>query len=126
MATGVTAFTKIIDEGSSSTYTVTLQDEVAAEIPAGSIDTLTLTLKNRADDSTINSRLDQDILNANNVTVSGLGVLVFTLQPADTTMVDPLREFETHRATFKMAANSNTIFRNWEVDFTIHNLTQVT
>jgi len=126
MSIGVTTFSKIIDEGSSATYTVTIQDEAQAEIPAGSMDSLTLTLKNRADDSTINSRLDQNVLNANNVTVSGLGVLTYTLQPADTTMVDQAREFETHRATFKLSANSGLITRNWEVDFTIHNLTQVT
>ena len=125
MAITVTTFTQVIEEKSSAVYTVTVKDNNGTAIGSGSMDALTLTLVNRADDTVLNSRTDQNVLNANNVTVSGLGVITFTLQAADTAMVDPLREFETHRATFKLTyGTTNT--RNWAVDFNIHNLKQVT
>jgi hypothetical protein len=125
MATAATTFTTVINEGANAVYTATLQDENAAAIGSGDIDSLTLTLVNKADGSTINSRLDQNVLNANNVTVSAGGALVFTLQPADTAINDVDLSTETHVATFKMQFNTVS-FSNWDVEFTIRNMAQVT
>lgn len=124
MSTKPTTFPEIVNEQSSAVYTATLKDENGTVIGSGAIDSLTLTLSNVADGSIINSRDEQDALNANNVTVSGGGVLVLTLQPADTAIIDPTQDFELHRATFQMQFNTVS-FSNWDVDFMIRNLSKV-
>ena len=59
-----------------------------SKIRLDEISTLVLDYFDDTAGSTINSRSDQDIKNANNVTVSALGEIVWTLQAADTTCVD--------------------------------------
>lgn len=75
-----------------------------APVPASSLATLTLTLYNAADGSIINSRNAQNVLNANNVTVSAGGVLVWDSVMADSPIVDtaavPYWRREAHVARF--------------------------
>ncbi len=125
MSATPTTFTEIINEASTAVYTAVLKDENAAVIPAASIDVLTLTLSNVADDAIINSRNGQNVLNANNVTVTAGGVLTWTMQPADTAIIDATRTLETHRATFQMQFNTVS-FSTWDVDLVVRNLGKVT
>ncbi len=123
-----TKFVKVINEGSTAVYTLPqLQDENELPILLADIDSLTITLCNLLDGTTINSRLDQNALNANNVVVSTGGALRFNIQSADTGIVDGTLKvdgIEVHRATFKMVFNSVSD-SNWDVDFNIRNLKKV-
>lgn len=119
-----TQFSEIVNEGSVAVYTCNLVDELDQAIGSGVIDALTLTLSNVDDASIVNARNEVNALNANDVTVTAGGLLTFTLQPLDTSIVDNTKDSETRRATFK--AQFNTVsFMNWDVDFTIRNLSQV-
>lgn len=120
-----TKFEVIVNEKATAIYTANLQDENGTAIGSGAIDSLSLTLSNAADGSIINSRNGQDALNANNVTVTGGGVLTFTLQPADTAILDDAVEYETHRATWQMQFNTVS-FANWDIDIVVRNLSKVT
>jgi hypothetical protein len=126
MDSSATTFTVNPNEASTMVYRATLQDESVPPVAIGSgdIDTLTLTLVNEADGSIINGRSDQNVLNANNVTVSAGGDLVFIQQPADTAIINPNLSTETHLATFKMQFNT-TSYSNWPVKFSVINLSQV-
>jgi hypothetical protein len=130
-----TTFATTINEGSSAVYTATLADENGTSIGSGAIDALTLTFSNVADGAIINTRDGQNVLNANNVSVSGGGALVFTLQPADTAIIVASPSvvvknadgevIEVHRATFQMNFNT-TSYSTWDVDFIIRDLSKVT
>jgi len=124
MSTTPTTFATVINEGSVALYQSSLVDELGVAIGSGRVDALTLTLANKADGSIINSRSDQNVLNANNVTVSAGGALAYVLQTADTAMIDTDLPTETHVATFKMQYDTVS-FSNWDVEFIIRNLEQV-
>ena len=117
--------TKTVNEGSSAKYTLPqLQDEDGVSILLADIDSLTITLCNLADGTEINSRTDQNALNANNVVVTTGGALTWNLQAADNLIVDGTLAadvIEVHRATFKMRFNSVS-FSNWDVDIPVRNL----
>ena len=66
---------------------------------------LTLTYYNRADESIINSRDDQNVFNTNNVVVTN-GVVTWSVQVADTAVVDTALEAEIHVALWQWTANS--------------------
>ncbi len=124
-----TKFEEIINEGSTALYTLPqLQDENSIPILLADIDVITISLCNLVDGTEINSRTDQDALNANNVIITTGGTLTFILQPADTAIIDLTLDedaIEVHRATFKMQFNSVS-FSNWDVDFNVRNLKKVT
>lgn len=124
MSATPTRFATILNEGSTGMYTVALVDDLAVAIGTARIDALTLSLANKADGATVNGRSDQDALNANNVTVSAGGVLVYTVQPLDSVIVDPTLDYETHVATFKLQYDTNK-FANWDVEILIRNLAGV-
>ena len=91
-------------EQATGSYTATITgNDGATPIPAASLVTLTLTLYVIKTDGTIgyvNSRNAQNILNANNVTVSAAGLLTWAIQTADSTLVEAL-PFERHIALFE-------------------------
>lgn len=120
-----TTFPQAVNEKSTAIYTAVLRDQDGAIIPLADISTLTITLCT-LDGTIINSRSDQDALNNNGVTVDTLGVLIFTLDPADTAIILPASTdaFEIHRATFKMTYVGG--FSNWDVDINVRNLLHVT
>ncbi len=93
-----------VKEGTVATYTATIKDEAGTVIPASALTTLTLTYyaADLADDvaGIINSRSAQNVLNANNVTVTTGGVLTWTLQATDTVIVTSTRTTEMHLALF--------------------------
>ena len=124
-----TTFPDVINEGSTAEYTAVLKDETGLVIPASVINTLTLTLTHvtalHVDTGTIiNDRDEQNVLNANDVTVDSEGNLVFALQTEDTAIQDETEPYEFHRATFQCTFDT-TKQNNWDVDFLIRNLSQV-
>lgn len=81
---------------------ITDQDGVTP-LPLATLATLTLTLYVIKGDGTIsyvNGRNAQNVLNANNVVVSATGLITWTIQTADTTLVEALA-FERHIALFQ-------------------------
>jgi hypothetical protein len=93
--------------GTSGQYTGTLQtaDGTAVVYDAGGsatprVASLTLTLKDSATGTTINSRSSQNVLNVNNVTVDAAGALKWLIQPGDTTLHTGTRAVEEHLAQF--------------------------
>ncbi len=93
-----------IDEKATGQYTATLvANDGVTPLPAGTLSTLVLTLyviKADGTDGIVNSRNVQNVLNANNVTVSAGGLLTWTIQVGDTTLVEAL-PFERHIALFE-------------------------
>lgn len=96
----------LIEEKSTGTYTATVvgNDQVTP-LPAATLLTLTLFLYViKADGTTGYIRgtvgNPQNVLNLNNVTVSTGGVIAWTIQTADTTLIEAL-DFERHIALFQ-------------------------
>ena len=90
-----------INERTSSRYTATLTDETGAAIDGTALDTATLTLSDVATGTVLNSRTAQNVKNANGVTISAGGALVWVLDPADTAIVGTAL-VEEHRALFTL------------------------
>lgn len=107
-------------EQTTARYTAQLKDETGAVVPAASIATLTLTLRNEADNAIINSRSNQNVLNMNGVTVDVSGNLVWTMDPADNAVIDATQATERHRATVKWTYGSGKK-GNHEVEFVVIN-----
>lgn len=113
-----------IPEKTTPSYEAMVYDGMGNVIGSDVLDELTLTLINLADETIINGRLNQDVRNANNVTVTLGGLLTYSLQIADTTMQDQTKSREVHRAIFYMRYATTKHWR-WQVDFTIHNISMV-
>lgn len=123
-----------IQQKTSGIYTATLKDETGTVIPLAGLSVLLLTLYN-ADvpeplvvaDNIINSRNLQNVLNQNNVTFHATsGLLTWTLQPADTTIVDETRKTELHVARFDFTYGTPTKLGAHEIKFRVENLRKVT
>lgn len=93
-----------INERSTGTYPATIVgNDGVTPLPGATLVTFTLTLYVIKADGTIayvNSRNAQNVLNANNVTVSAGGAVLWTIQVGDTTLVEVL-PFERHIALFE-------------------------
>ena len=76
-----------INERTSARYTATLTDEAGAVIDGTALDSATITAYDVATGAAIGSRTAQDCKNANGVTISALGVLEWTLTPADSAIL---------------------------------------
>lgn len=113
-------------EKTSGQMTGTLTDETGAVVPAASLTTLTLTLFDLASGTILNSRDAQNVLNTNNVTVSALGVLVWTIQPADNAIVNDNLARETHRALFQWTWSAGAKSGKGYQDLVVENLAKVT
>lgn len=75
-------------EGATGKYTATLKDEDGTVIPSANVNTLTLTLIDKATRQVVNSREAQDVLNTNNVTLNATsGLLTWSIQQGDTVLV---------------------------------------
>lgn len=113
-------------EKATGSYTATITgNDGATPIPAASLSTLVLTLYVVKSDGTtgiVNSRDAQNILNANNVTVSAAGLLTWAIQTADTTLVEAL-PFERHIALFEWTASG--VAGKHEMVLVVQGLTEV-
>jgi hypothetical protein len=108
-------------ERSSGVITATLNDETGAPVPLASMTALTLTLYDQATRGILNSRQNQNVLNANNVTMGAAnGLVTWAVQPADQACVSG--KDETHVALFvaKWAAGAKE--HAWEVRLVVDNL----
>lgn len=116
-----------IPEKTTPEITATIQDEDGNGIDAADLTTLTLTLYNLDDaaKTIINNRDDQDVLNTNNVTVSNVGALVWSVQALDTIIVGS-KATELHRAVFEFTYNSGAKNGKHIIDMTIINLAKIT
>lgn len=94
-------------EATTGVYVFELVDEGNVTVDASQINELTLTYYDWADGTIINTRQDQNILNANNVTLitpPGLPLittLTWDIQVADTAIVHPGLPWEVHVAVFR-------------------------
>lgn len=122
MAENITVL-DVIFEKTSPKITATIKDEDGNPVAAGSLNTLTLTLYNLDDaaGTIINSRNAQNVLNANNVTVSGGGVLTWSVQSLDTIIIGS-GNYERHRAVFEWTYSSGAKNGKYIIDMTIRNL----
>ena len=75
-------------EKTTAQYTATLKDEAGVVIPSADLTTLTLTLYDEATGAIINSRDNQNVLNATGVSIDASGLLTWTMDPDDNAIVD--------------------------------------
>ncbi len=115
-----------INERTSGQYVATLKDETGVVVAGSALTALTLSLTDVATGGVINSRTTQNVLNANNVTVSELGVVTWALQPADNTITTASRTIERHRAEFSATWAAGAKRCTWAVDIDVTNLGTIT
>ena len=89
-----------IHEGSSAVYTATVSDPDGAAVPLAAYTSILLTLYDEYTGNIINSRHDQDVLNANDVAIDAAGELTWQIQPEDTIILSTTRRGEWHIALF--------------------------
>jgi len=114
-------------EQTTPKYTATITDDAGNAIPAASLSSLALTLYVIKTDGTtgyVNSRNAQDVLNLNNVTVDANGLLTWSMQVADTTLVEAL-PYERHIALWEWGWAGATKFGKHELIVTVRNLGEV-
>lgn len=88
-----------IHEGSSALYTATVTGPDGAVVTA--FTSVLLTLYDEYTGNIINSRHDQNVLNANNVSINAsTGLLTWQIQPEDTIIISTSRKGEWHTAIF--------------------------
>lgn len=115
-------------ERTTAVYSAVIEDDSGNPIPAASLSALTLTLYDVASGSIINSRDDQPVLNANNVTVDGSGNLAWTLQPVDNVIVGAdirVGGHEYHVALFEGSYAGGDKSWKHEVNIRVKNLGKV-
>lgn len=116
-----------VKEQTTPKYTATLRDDAGAVLPAASVVTFTLTLYVIKTDGTIayvNSRNAQNVLNTNNVTLDAAGLVTWSVQVADTTLVESL-PFERHIALWEWTWDGGAKAGKHEVILNVQNLTEV-
>ena len=113
-----------VQEESSYELTIPWLNQADEPLLLVEVASLTLTLYELRSGVIINSRSDQDILNANGVTFhSTTGIMVWSIQPADTAAVTTTRR-ETHRALFELTLGTGAK-KKLEVDLVVSNLQKV-
>ena len=117
----ITVLTPNPKQGDSFSFTATIKDAAGTVIPLANMTSLTLTYYNEDDQSIINSRDGQNVLNLNNCTYHATtGLLTWIGQPADTTVVNSRIEEEVHIGLFKWTTATES--GSEEVQITIENL----
>ncbi len=114
-----------VPERAMAVITALIRDELDVVIPGGSLDSLTLTLYDRASGSILNARNAQDVLGVNGGSVDGAGVLTMNLLELDNVLISQECDLETHVALFRWSYQT-TRTGNHEVHFPVINLGQVT
>lgn len=111
-----------IDEGESANIEATFEDLSGDALDKSSLATLTCTLLNAADGAVINSRSNQNILDANGSTVTTAGVLTLRLEPDDNAIVNTnlsSGQTESHYLTVTWTWSDGTATRTgkqeWEL-----------
>lgn len=119
----------VIQEGESSDLTITFVDGNGNAIQKSNFVSVLLTLYDRNRSTIINGRLNQNVLDANDGTMSVNGVLTLKLGPSDNIIVGtaPNNTFEEHVARFVWTWNDGTNVRTGieETLFLVENLTSL-
>lgn len=116
-----------VDERNAGQYTCTLvKEDGSTPIPSAQLTILTLTLYSIHSGAIINGRDTQNVLNLNGVTVDSAGLLTWTVEQADTAILDATLTHETHVALFQFTYQSGAKGGNHEVKMRVRNLTKVT
>ncbi len=122
-----TPLTFEVNEKTSGRYTATLVgNDGVTPLPGATLSTLVLTLyviKADGTDAIVNSRNVQNVLNANNVTVSTGGLVTWLFQVGDTTLVEAI-PFERHIALWEWTWPTGA--GKHEVILVVRNLHRVT
>lgn len=110
--------------GTTGKFTATLRDAAGSAIAyTGASDaglqTLTLTLKDAETGNTVNSRSAQNVLGANNVTVTSGGALTWSVQTADTSLVTSGNSAEDHVAQFTFTHYDGSELKTGKAIFTL-------
>jgi hypothetical protein len=122
-----TVFAEVIPEKSSARITADLKDEAGAALGSAALNTLTLTLYNKADLAIINAVDGTNILNTGRGSISAGGTLTLTLDPADSPIVAtsaPLEEKHLLLLQFTYGAGGAKAGRH-EIEVTVRNLDKV-
>lgn len=118
---------RIIDEKTTPTLSFELQDKDGNQISKADLTSLTLTLWDVLSGSIINNRDAQNVLDANNVTVTEAGgatTVEWKPVEADSAIqsADVVREdLEHHKARFVWEWNSGTRRNDLEIDLWVRN-----
>lgn len=128
-----------LNEKQSATYKASLIDESGAAVPGSSLSTLTLTLYDRATGTIINGRNNQNVKNANDVTVDEQGNLVWEMRPEDNVIItdrasstatyvdgELVRGIEDHCALFRATWRGGTRAVSHQITINVVNLGQLT
>jgi hypothetical protein len=127
-----------VTEKTTAMYYATLKDESGAIIGPSVLQTLTLTLSDKATAGVINGRNAQNVLNANNVlvydtlqtvpsavkTYATTYNLAWAIQAADNAIVTDSSTVETHLAVFQAGWGGNKTL-NFQVTLLVKNLAKV-
>lgn len=114
-------------EKTTQLYTASFVDETGVGVGSTQLVSLTLTLYLATNPATmINSRSTQNVLNANNVTVSSSGLMTWTMQPLDNAIIDGSLAQELHLALFQWTyGSSGSKAGKHQVGFSVVNLQNV-
>lgn len=109
-----------IREGAVAIITTSIVDKDGTKITNARLNELRLTYFDRRSRRIINSRQDQDALNANGVTVSN-GDVTWVTSVSDSAIIDPPTAPERHVATFRFRYDGTT-WGDGEIDIDVTNL----
>ena len=124
---GLSRDERTVRTGSTPMYIAQLEKAVVIggrvthrPLPLAEISSATLTYHNDDSSSTIiNGRSSQDVLNANDVTISETGLLTWHMTSSDTAMVDSSLDVESHTATFTITTtDGQTLHRDLKIYIT--------
>jgi len=119
--------TETLLEGTTGLYSFELVDEAGEGIDSSFLDTLTLSLYDVDSHTILNSRQDQDILNANDGTVETAPgppvttTVTLAIQPADTVILNENRLVEYRVLSFRWTWDSGRRVGRHAVQFGVEN-----
>ena len=86
-----------IHEGATGRFTAYLLDEDGVAVASANVSAITMTLRHRFSNTTVNSRSAQSVFNTNNCTLHATsGLFTWNVQTADAAIVDTTRDIDEH------------------------------
>lgn len=104
----------IINEGGTGKLRFTLKDDADPPATVSAITAATLTYYDERTGNVINSRDEQDVNATNNCTFSS-GLFTWSVQAADTVLLDKSRGEETHIALFTITYSGGVLVKNFTI-----------
>lgn len=116
-----------VNERSTARYTTDpLTDEDGAVVAGSILSSATLTLYDQRTGAILNSRNQQNVNQANGVSISDAGVVSWLLVPADNAIVNTKLPQEVHVAVFDFRWDAGTSRAVHEVKILVNNIGKVT